>query len=314
VFLWLNTGRILLTQRLDLPESRAELSDWIALAWRHDAAGRADEIVLLFVVEHGVGALEHELAEAVVSIAAARGTTIRDIVVMLGDRWTSLLCRDEVCCPAAGHAIPAEVRRAIGAEFDAHGPEPMPSREDLLVDLVRDDVRAQRVAVTGMLGQRRWRSRKARERWREEALANLLHWLRVDVGEASDSRCAHLLLGLRDVRVRDTVLWELSRLNSEAWHLAQQRLTTLMRAAPVGDTAPVAACTAVMFWLIGDGVRARGAVELALLDDPGYSLGLLLERSIDLGLAPDTWVVGMRGLSREVCRHGDALQSREPLL
>jgi hypothetical protein len=314
VFLWLRRDRILLTQRLDLPASHGELADWTALAWRHDAAGHADELVLLVVVEGDLGALEQGVAAEVEALAVARGIMVRDIVAMVGDRWTSLLCRDASCCPPIGHAIPTEVRQAVDTEFTLHGSEPRAAREDLLADLTRDEVKAQAVALTGMLGPRRWRSHEARERWREGALANLQHWLRTDVGEASSSRYAHLLLGLRDVRVRDTLLWEVSRQEEPAWRLAEQRLTELMRAAPVGDTAPAATCAAVLFWLSGDGVRARGAADVALLDDPGYTLGLLLQRSIDLGLAPSTWLTGMRELSRDTCRHGDTLQSQSPLL
>lgn len=307
VLLWLEKGRILLTQRLDLPAHAGDLPEWMSVAWRHSAAQRSDELVLVVVTESGVDALHLELAEAFSVEATDRGVVVRDIVALVHDRWTSLLCGDAMCCPPGGHLIPAHVRLAVDAEFTPEGCAPLPSREDLLVSLARDEATARRVAGTGMLGQRRWKSGAARERWRESSLANLLQWLSVDGGEASDARVAHLLLGLRDVRVRDTVLWEVSHKGPECWRRAQRRLLHLLHAAPEGDTAPVATCLAVVFWLCGDGVRARGSVERALIDDPGYSLALLLERSLAVGLHPDTWTDAMRTLSRDVCRHGDTL-------
>jgi hypothetical protein len=61
---------------------------------------------------------------------------------------------------------------------------------------------------------------------------------------------------------------------------------------------------AVVAWLLGDGARARIAVDRARQDDAGYSLALLLEASLGAGLPPAAWRESMAALTRDACRHG----------
>lgn len=314
VLLWLRSGRILLTQRLDLPSSEELVPTWVRVAWRHEAAPQADELVLVLVVPDGLSSAHRVAAEAVKGEAGSRGIPVRDILALVGDRWSSLLCTDPACCPPAGSPIPDEVRALVDTEFRGERGLPKASRSEVVAELARDDQLAQVLSATGLLQRRRWRHPAARESWRDDALANLLNWMSRADAEWSPPRCAHLLLGLRDVRVRDTALWELTHGMTMALRTAQDQLIRLLRAAPRGDTAPVGTCVAVVCWLQGDGVRALASVERALEDDPGYSLARLVERAIASGVPPQAWFDTMKGLSRDICRHGDALPSEAGLL
>ena len=66
--------------------------------------------------------------------------------------------------------------------------------------------------------------------------------------------------------------------------------------------APIGTVTALLGWLIGDGVRAMAALERVWAEDPDYSLAELLGRSINAGLPPTSWRDMMGGLTREACR------------
>lgn len=119
-----------------------------------------------------------------------------------------------------------------------------------------------------------------------------------------------LVAGLRDVRVRDTVLWECARMAGDERMAALSVLMVGLRCAPTGAVAPVATCCALVAWLAGDGARASVAVERALADDPAYSLAQLLVQSLAAGMPPGAWQQATAGLSRIECRHGCAPASR----
>jgi hypothetical protein len=146
----------------------------------------------------------------------------------------------------------------------------------------------------------------AREQWRDERIAGTLRLL-VD-GPGAGARRAELiaeaLRGLDDVRVRDTVLWEVSRWSPDVLQLAFDRVAVALRSAPAGHVAPVASCAAIIAWLLGDGARAHIAVGRALRDDDEYSLALLLAASLRAGLPPGAWRESMAALARDDCRHG----------
>ena len=116
--------------------------------------------------------------------------------------------------------------------------------------------------------------------------------------------------GLADVRVRDTVLWECARMDSEPLLAALRVLSDAVRCAPRGLTAPVATTCAVVAWMVGDGTRAMIATERARDDDPRYSLAALIEASLRSGLPPQAWREATAGLTRAECRHGSGTKDQ----
>ena len=306
VVVWLRGGRIMLTQRLDLPNRQVHLADWRAALWTHTAADRADEIVVVLVTDRSD--LEW-IQSAIVTDADARGIDIRDALRVSGDRWWSLLCSDESCCPVDGRLVQPDIAEAVAAEFTLLGQAPLPDRESIETWLSADPVQVAEVVrrlPAGLPG--RGSSERRRQVWRDRSIELVRDCLTERSGDPrvneSPAVIARLLPALADIRVRDTALWDLAHSDSEALRRAMPVLVQALRAAPEGLVAPVATCVAIVAWQVGDGTRASIAIDRALSDDPGYSLALLVMTSLRAGLPPEAWREAMGGLTRDECRNG----------
>ncbi|MDQ2756206.1 MAG: DUF4192 domain-containing protein [Actinomycetota bacterium] len=64
------------------------------------------------------------------------------------------------------------------------------------------------------------------------------------------------------------------------------RVAALCRATPSGTAAAPLTVLANLVWWHGDGALARTALDLALAQEPGYRLAVLLERMLDLAIPP----------------------------
>jgi hypothetical protein len=305
VALWLAGGRLLLTQRLDLPAGEEDLESWLEALFGHGMARVADELIVVVVT---AGDRWSRPADALLVGAADRGIAVRDALLAHVGRWRSLLCDDPRCCPPEGRPIDAGVRDLVAAEFTVLGIAPLAERSDLEREFATDPEPAQ--AVTAALIRRhsaRPRRGVALDRWRDEAIDAAIGDL---IGGAPSDECseglAGLLAGMRDIRVRDTVLWEVSRCGADELAAALDRLSAAVRSAPAGLVAPVAASAAIVAWLLGDGARAVVASDRALADDPRYSLAVLVRESLRAGLPPESWRAAMAGLSRDACRQSAA--------
>lgn len=311
VLVWLTGGSIILTQRLDLPTAATELEGWAGAAWAHRAVEIADEVIVVLCVDplteiHGPGL--DALARAVRNQAERSSTAVRDVIVLRGDRWRSQLCPDPECCPPEGRQIPVDLRSSVAEHFASDMAQPLPTRADVVASLTQDPEAAAAVESTGVLRRGRVVHRAVRERWRDSALSNLRSWTASGRSEATPHRTAHLLLALRDVRVRDTLLWHLTRMEPTQLRTAQGQLCRLLRQAPEHETAPVATVAALALWLLGDGVRATAACDRALADDPHYTLALMLAVAVGTGRSPAEWRAAMSTLSFDTCRYGEDLR------
>ncbi len=306
VAVWLQDRRIALTQRLDLPETSADHQPWLGAMWHHPMSEAADELILVVASEQPA---DPALLALVLDRAADAGIEVRDALRIDGGRWWSLLCTDEDCCPPEGREVEAATASAVAAEFTVIGRAPMPAREDLETSLgpVADEVAAVALALEAFPGMP---TGAAREPWRDARIVSALGFLDGDPdGDRADAACrtraiVDLLCGLADVRVRDTLLWEVSHADPGRLAAILERLSCALRAAPPGHVAPVGSCTGIVAWLMGDGARARIAIDRARHDDDQYSLALLLAASLEAGLPPAAWRESMAGLSRDLCRHG----------
>ena len=135
---------------------------------------------------------------------------------------------------------------------------------------------------------------------RDVAIAHALDAL--NAAGASPRDVALLLVGLRDVRVRDTVLWDLMHQRPRTWPRAAESLGRAVRLAPKGHIAPAATLLSILRWQVGDGTRAVIALERALETEPDYSLAHLIDAMIAGGMHPCIWREGLADLSREACR------------
>lgn len=302
VAVWLQDRRIALTQRLDLPPSAADHPAWLAAMWHHPMSGCADE---LLVVIASAQPADPDLVALITDRATASAIEVRDVLRVDEGRWWSLLCADEECCPVQGRTVEAATASAVAAEFTLAGRAPLADRESLEASLGPDQVK-QALVEAALAAAPEVPRGAAREAWRDERITSALRLLCHGraAGWQRAEGIADLLRGLDDVRVRDTVLWEVSQAGPETLQGVLDRLSFVLRSAPPGHAAPVASCTAVVAWLLGDGALAHIAVDRALGDDCDYSLALLLSASLRAGLPPAAWRESMGSLTRDDCRHG----------
>ena len=168
------------------------------------------------------------------------------------------------------------------------------TREDYVSDIALDTERESRVIAA--LEAKPPLQSGDRDRLIGEICAALLEG--VDGADVS----ADVIVGLHDVRVRDTVLWELMHAPVSTWCPAADSLASIVAGSPRRLVAPAATLLSILRWQIGDGSRAGAAVELALEVDPAYTLADLVNRCLLGGMHPAVWREGLADLSREACR------------
>lgn len=318
VIVWMQQRRICLTQRADLPavdDGGGLEVDAVAIVATNAKATSA--IAVIYGEHpHTQGGWRSDVYDGLVAGMDAAQVTLVDALHVHQGRWWSYQCHQQ-CCPPSGRVIDVMVQQEVAAILAA-GSEPAASREAViglmapdpqslervgpLVDALADGLRA-RLGVPAEL-----------EAWRDEQVKRLLPLLRSDGSEglATDEDAmgvAEAIIGLSDVRVRDTFLWHLAQCTRVDGILGW--LSIAMRAAPAGHVAPIATCTAIGAWLHGDGVRANAALERALADDRAYALGWLVSQSIIHGLPPRAWREVMSNLTERECRTGEPAPAAE---
>lgn len=310
------TGRasqVLLTQRFNTPPAwfkAADVRDLARGAAEPMARAGATEVIIAVFGRHAptpAGELPSaRLVDDLVTALDDAGMSVKDTLYTDGiSRW-SYGCDNPTCCPPEGRVIPAEVRTHVAAEFAVGGAAMLPTRDALVGEVapadqsvrdhVNDGIDRARTAVPSS------RATRALEAWRDTAIADITHAVSSD-GPVAPEEASKALVGLGDIRVRDTVLWDLSQ-TPIAPRAAVSGLSALVRSAPDGHVAPAATVLAVAHWLGGDGARANVALDRAMADAPDYSLGLMVGAALRSGLPPRSWRDAMSGLSRDTCRYG----------
>lgn len=304
-------SQVLLTQRFNTPpgtfdiESVRELAR--AAAEPMARAGSTEVIIAVFGTQAPAPGGElpsGQLVDELVTALDEERMGVKDALYTDGiSRW-SYGCDNPACCPPDGRVIPAEVRTHVAAEFAVAGAAMMPNRDALLAEVapaesaIRDRVHTCLETARIAAGS----SPQALEAWRDTAIADVTETINTDRLMPPEA-AAKALAGLGDIRVRDTVLWDLSH-TPDGPRAAVDGLSALVRSAPDGHVAPAATVLAVAHWLGGDGARANVALDRALADDPVYSLGQMVSAALRSGLPPQSWRNAMAGLDRDTCRHG----------
>ena len=304
---------IRLTQRFDLPSADLRGEDVRALAQAATAPMVASGSSTVIVTVFGDGeqgdtglAATTELVDRLIEALDDEGVWIKDALYTDGvSRW-SYGCENPSCCPREGMPISDELRTMIAAEFTGVGAAMSPSRQAVVDEVAGDPARVARLeplldGVSAPDGER--------EAWRDASIDQILDTRQ---GAApSDEQAARILAGLRDVRVRDTVLWELAHDTTDQ-DAVVSAMTSALRGAPTGHVAPVATCLAIQHWTRGDGVRANACLDRAIQDDPDYSLAGMVSTAVGRGLPPSSWTDVMRQLDRDACRMGPASAATPP--
>lgn len=303
------TGRdeITLVQRFDIPPSNWTSEQLVEVSRNAMVpmvrAGSDTVIVAVFsdaTPSAEVDLPQRALVDELIGAADDTGLGIRDALYTDGTARWSYGCTDPACCPPTGRVIPEPVRTLIAAEFTAAGAAMASSRDALTDELTPTD--PQRPGRIATLVTAAPSGIDALEAWRDERIYRV-HTVLSDRMPPTDLDCADVISALDDIRVRDTVLWDLTQSPGDAHRVCAQ-LTDIARHAPAGHRAPVSTVLGMQHWMTGDGARARVALDHALGDQPDYSLAGLADASLNAGLPPATWRDLMSAMPREHCRHG----------
>lgn len=303
---------ITMVQRFDTPGPGLEASSLGQLA--HDAAvpiarTGAHQVIIAVISDTAYASPDElpqrELVDRLVESFDDAGISTRDSLYTDGTSRWSYGCFDSDCCPPSGRVIPESVRTHVAAEFAAAGVAVMDSRESLVAELTPVDA-DRREAVAAHLDAIEHPG-TGLEKWRDQEIKHVSEVLTA-ASVPTPEDCARVIASLDDIRVRDTVLWDLAQGRHDV-HQVTANLVHVVQTAPDERVAPTATVLSIQQWTAGDGARANVALDRALLDDPEYSLGALVGQSLRSGLPPATWRDLMRTMPRDTCRYGD---SREP--
>jgi hypothetical protein len=276
--------------RVDLPGSAAtgqEVDDWAGFV----AASLANLGVRKAMATYWTPDQEaaRRLSDRLDRHMTRSGIRLAEALRVDAGRWWSLTC-SAACCPAAGTPYDAS-RSPVVAALILAGRQALPSRSAMaaLLDPVGGAARQEMTAAheqvnrelalrTGVAGFSRWAARDGARRVRAALRAG---------GQVPDPLdVAWLATHVARIPIRDRA-WACMRqgaldVHRELWG------ELVRRAAPELTVAP-ACLFAFAAWLDGEGSMARIAVDRALAQDPGYSMGLLLEEALDRALPPSVW-------------------------
>ncbi len=317
-----------LVARVDLPR-RAEHGRLIGEHLARAAQAEGADAALLVVVQPArsrrpavLVRAERALVRAAQAELGRAGVAVADVLVVAGDRYRSVLCDEIACCPLPGSPL-GDLRTTVtGAAMVCDGETLAADEADLAADVSPRPWPPNSVPDQGMTPP------AALERWRA-AVARRMHGeLSGEVsgvvpdGPPADPRpadVAWLVPALADLRLRDAVWATLLQgaddladdlvagrdVGRAALDRAEARgpdrqvleasralLAAVARGAAPGARADALALLAWMGWWQGRAARARLLAALALADQPGHRLAVIVDQLLLHGVRP-AWVTGV---------------------
>jgi hypothetical protein len=287
VLIAVKDGAIGLAMRIDLP-SHID-SDEIDLLAHHFIRDQAQAALL-------VAYMPQERSDGdslLISLGAGlirNGIEIQESLLITGGRYRSIICRDGMCCPAAGKALPAIEDSAIAAEHVVAGiPMPYGDISELIDSIAADSQSLSKEwisAVSGYLVDEDSPEIGPLRRDGVEAMLLLLDEFRIGRGPTDQRLVARVIGRMSDVQVRDYAMGVHQEDNYDLFFAMWREL---LRLSPVGLVAPIACIVAAMAYENGDGALAQRALDRAISDNASYPLAALLRRVFNAGWPPQSF-------------------------
>jgi len=278
---WMKSDELVLAQRADmevfLEPTELTRSD-LELFIEPGRIYQADQAVVMACLDHmderiysGIDAVEGVLAEYEIDLAAA--------FVFAGDRVYSRDCGGG-CDP---HVILVDTQisrvvRATACESDA----------SMFIDAEAFPV----VPSAEDLGP-----------WRATESAFVQELLGHGCANAATVEIARMVVALEDIRIRDSILWDMANGVFEPESLAES-LSELLPRLDANHGAALATTAAICWWLHGNGAMANICIARALSDSPQYSLATIIRAALDYALPPEFWLESVNELTRKECLSG----------
>ena len=286
VLVSLKDDQIGMAMRVDFPSDIAVES--YDLLTSHLVREGAEGAFLVAYVSDEIDA-EPVLISAAAALLRA-GIALKESLIVSGNRYRSMLCADQLCCPASGTEIPSLDTSRIAAEHVIAG-HPMPFAT--VADLT------QSIAALPLTADEKWvalvqefrvdsQVEDCQQLQRDGATAviDLAGQYQLGRGHEDVQLRARVIGRLSDIQVRDFALGaHTDQASDNYWAMWRE----LMQVAPSGFIAPIASIFAALAYERGEGALAHKALDRALADDERYSLALLLRRVFTAGWPPESF-------------------------
>lgn len=218
---------------------------------------------------------------------AALDIPIRELMLVRGGRWRSMICSDESCCPADGNPIEDFSNSRIAAEQVASGKVLPFTNSEGLTHSISPTIFAKDInwnaQVIGFRVDPDASNLNELQRDGAESVLLLADFY-IQNGFCKDYDLIARVLGrLTDIQVRD---FALGCHTDETLNAYWAMWRDLLRIAPPKFVAPVASLFASIAYENGEGALAHRALDRAIEDEPEYSLSRLLRRVFSSGWPP----------------------------
>jgi hypothetical protein len=271
-----------MAMRIDYP--KAENTDAYDLLAHHLKLDGADTALMLaYVPSGGSEQTGTEVLSHLATSLAKNSITIRESIEIIGNRWRSVICGDISCCPPQGNVLPDFDSSRVAAE------QVMAGRTLPFIDVSKlaDSIAALpnignefKAQVESYFVPEDSVDLNEKQRDGATAVVDLGLLYETGCGSSDPDLVAQVIGRLSDIQVRD---YALGIHNAETIESYWTMWKELLRIAPVGYVAPIASIFAAVAYESGQGALAHKALDRALIDNPGYSLALLLRRVFSAG-------------------------------
>ena len=264
--------------------------------------GRSSRALVAVTCEIDTQSAELALGK-VQELAQAHECHVLDLLHLFDGRWRSILCQDEDCCPKTGHAMNTDSEVSEEPVLETRW---IPANENLRLfarslcdeeQKLRDQAFADLPSCpTGtpedLMG---WRDNAVTEVMKLLANPDRYEWMQI----------AKLSSALSDIRTRDGVLRRILDQADQRESVALG-LVQLFSVTPARYRAAVSTVLAGAIWLDGNQEMTRYAIDIALEEDPEYSLARLLDTALVHGVPHRVWVDSLNAVGYEKCLAGAA--------
>lgn len=286
-----------MAMRIDFPPSLND--EQIALLISHLKKDGAEAVLAVFYLP----AISHEVSLVIDSLSRAiesDGIQLRESLVVTNNRWRSLLCSDQSCCPEEGSPLPDIHQSRIAVEQVAMGkPLPFENMNELVASLsaLPEDVELREyIASTPAIDYEN--DPRPLQREGAEAVIDFMADFQAE-GLCRDKKLiALVLVRLLDLQVRDFALGSVTEETMTHYFNAWR---WLMRIAPCGYVAPVATLFAAVAYERGDGALAQRALDRVEADDPEYAMLILFRKVFSRAWSPDNFAAMRAELHPKIC-------------
>ena len=274
-----------MAMRVDLPEANTPAKAFDTLA-SHLKRENAD-LALIVAYSDDREANERVLNEMANACTRA-GIEVKEAMEIRANRYRSVICKDEECCPVDGNEMPDFKSARITAEQVSEGKAlPFENSEGLTAslssnelatdkdfhDLVKSIINAENIENKGEFNNEF-------QRKGAEALEQMKLLFSFD-SEISNELKAQVIAGVQDIQVRDYALGIFN--DSE---MGKNFYLSLFKSAPKELAHPLASLASAYAYESGEGALAQRLLDKAIEADPEYSLSKLLRRVFSSGWPP----------------------------